>query len=211
MSSCSSASQWSIKDFLCPQCKKCKSMYIIFGISIVLFMVYFYLILRPFFSSEQNAVPHDPMNVKVFDFPLLENCCSWWPISHFFAYLLAGIFFPDCDIAALTIGLVWEGFEVLMSALTGGVRQPVRKSSKAQKYEYSQNWWAGSFKDIFMNISGFYVGKFLNKVCHLRPIIKGFNDEKESLETTPCTECFSTSRSDAVPIRTPLKECTCNK
>lgn len=169
--------------WFCPQCKKCKPMYVMFLISIVLFMLYFYVILQPFFSKEKNAVPHDPMNVKVFDFPLLENCCSWWPISHFFAYLFAGIFFPDCDLAALTIGVVWESFEMFMSVVTGGPRQPVRRTPKTSKYEYSGNWWAGSFKDIFMNELGFYTGKFLNKICGIRPIIKGFNDECD------CSDC----------------------
>lgn len=136
---------------------KCKGAYIIFGIMIVIIIIY-WIILMALKNNNGAIIETDFMNHKVIDLPGLENCCSWWPISHFILFLILGILFPECDVLIITAGILWELFEMLMASITASGRQPVRACTGCQ-LEYSDNWWAGSFKDIIMNVAGFYTGK----------------------------------------------------
>jgi hypothetical protein len=83
---------------------------------------------------------------------------SWWPISHFLLFLILGFLFPDCGVFIITAGILWEIFESIMAIIQGGPQQTV-KSGSGNSVEYEFTWWAGSFKDIFMNTTGFFIGK----------------------------------------------------
>ena len=147
--------------FGCPQCNKCKGVYIIFFVTVMLIFIY-WLILGLIFGFD-NVPQHDFMNVKMFNLPLFENCCSLWPISHFILFLIIGYLYPNCDVVAISGGVLWEVAEVAFFYITKrSDRQPTRIADNS-RIEYSQNWWMGSFKDIIMNILGFYLGKFLAK------------------------------------------------
>jgi hypothetical protein len=146
----------AIKDIL-PQYKRCKRLYLFFliiGGIIVGYWLLMNLIFPTFLVQEK-----DFMNTKIIDFPYLENCCSWWPISHFILFFFIGIIFPQCGPLAMTAGILWEFFEIGMNVATKGPHQVMK--NKDGSYEYTQNWWAASFKDILFNFAGFYLGKFV--------------------------------------------------
>lgn len=138
--------------------KKCLKMYNIF-IPIVIIIVIYYVYMRAVYKEQE--VPHnDMMNVKIIDLPILENCCSMWPISHLILFTIIGYLYPTCDAIAIGSGIAWEAIEVLLSFMFNkSDRQATRERDGT--VEYSQSWWAGSMKDILMNIVGFYLGKII--------------------------------------------------
>lgn len=128
---------------------------VIFGIAVAL-IVAKYVWLRH--TCEGDIAFCDAGNRKVIDVPWLENCCSWWPISHFILFFFLGLLFPHHDVPILLAGILWEGIESLVSVITSSQRQPTLSDGKV---EYAQNWWAGSLKDILFDFAGFYTGKSL--------------------------------------------------
>lgn len=172
-----------------PWCKECGGAYLI--LIVVASLIMFYFIFRSGISSK-GVIHNDVMNIKIFDLPMLENCCSAWPLSHFFLFFILGVLFPDCGIPLIAIGALWELFEVFASTLESKDRQPIR-ASKNSNIEYSVNWWAGSTKDIVMNIAGFLTGWFVAKKLGGKMCIKGLNSEtrwckdKESDQKEPWT------------------------
>lgn len=147
---------------------KCYGMLKIFVAIVGIILIYWFLLLS-MHENEKGAVYADPMNKIVFNFPYLESCCSWWPISHFILFTFIGFLFPTCDFAAVSAGVCWELTEMAVYYAMGADRQGIKRPG-SHNVEYSNSWWAGSFKDIFMNIAGFYVGKTLQhlygkKVC----------------------------------------------
>ncbi len=144
--------------FTCQPCRKPLIILILVALVIGIYWLY----LKNQYGSKM--VYGDFMNEKVIDLPFLENCCSWWPISHFILNAILGFFFPQCAVLIIGLGIIWELVEVVMGSLVVGQtwqRQALRSTASV---EYSQNWWAGSFKDIIMNITGFFFGYLLNKI-----------------------------------------------
>ncbi len=139
---------------------ECRDIYKILPAVAAVVIVYFFILRLKFGVNSPNGVIYnDFMNVKVFDFPMLgEPCCSWWPISHFVLFFILGYLYPSCGIVLMVLGAAWEGIEVIVNYLEGSPRGNTRTSSKL---EYSENWWAGSFKDIIFNVAGFFAGKLL--------------------------------------------------
>lgn len=140
----------------------CSGLYKLFLFMVILICMY-WIVLR--LSFGKDVVEHDPMNRIVIKIPGLENCCSWWPISHFIFFFIIGIIYPNCGLIAMAGGAIWELIELFLSALTAQERQPARHKGRSQ-VEYSQNWWAGSFKDLLMNAAGFYSAKLLVWIYH---------------------------------------------
>ena len=157
-----------------PYCKECSGAYKILFL-VFLVIVFYFFFLRGTVSPDE-IVHKDFMNLKVFDFALLENCCSLWPLSHFFLFFVLGVLFPDCGFILMTIGVAWEGFEMAISSVQSKNRQAVR-DLKRGNIEYSGNWWAGSTKDIVMNALGFSVGWFVAKKLGKKVCIHGLNSE----------------------------------
>lgn len=141
-----------------PYCKKCEGVYKILAFVVLVIFVYAIFLAVVY---GQNKTQKDFMNVKVFDMPSLENCCSLWPLSHLILFFILGFLYPDCGILIISLGIGWELFEMLLAGATRTNRQYVRSSSKI---EYSENWWAGSFKDIVMNVVGYAAGATLAKI-----------------------------------------------
>ena len=135
---------------------KCRGIYKLFVIIPIIIIVYWFILSS---LAGKRALYVDPMNRIVFNTDIFENCCSWWPISHFFLFLFIGLTSPDCDVIAMSGGIVWELFEVGVHSLAGYDRQGVRR--EVGNLEYSKNWWAGSSKDIAFNFMGFYLGKII--------------------------------------------------
>lgn len=142
-----------------PLCTKCGGAYRIF-IFVFFVMVVYWFYLKLAFDSK-DMIHNDFMNKKVFDFPLLGNCCSFWPISHFILFFILGLLFPDCDIPIITIGILWEFFEMGLSYVIGDEIHAVRRGVK--DIEYISSWWQGSTKDVVMDVAGFYLGKLIIK------------------------------------------------
>lgn len=143
--------------------RKCYGMWKIFTVIVFMIIIYWFILLRVH-GTEHNAVNGDFMNHIVFETSFLENCCSWWPISHFILFTVIGFLFPDCDLMAILAGIGWELAEVGVYYTIGEQRQGVRRPGSS-KIQYSGSWWNGSYKDIFMNIAGFYTGKALSIAC----------------------------------------------
>jgi hypothetical protein len=150
-------------------------MYKLFLLSVALIIGY-WLFLLGTYSSETDAIYADPLNKIVFGVPAIENCCSWWPISHFILFFIIGLLFPDCGCIAIISGILWELFEVGAHAVIGRERQYVRGETGV---EYSQSWWAGSMKDILFNIVGFYSGKLVGKAIGRKICIPGLNSNTD--------------------------------
>lgn len=146
---------------LCSQKDKDGMTNIFIGV-VILIVLYWMFLLSTNGWVEHKAVLSDPMNYIAFNFPFLEQCCSWWPISHFILFFIIGLLFPGCDYFAILAGIGWELVEVGMYHALNKDRQGVRNLN-SNFVEYSESWWAGSFKDIFMNIIGFYTGKIIRK------------------------------------------------
>jgi hypothetical protein len=148
-----------MKCFL-PQCKKCGGVYKLFGVVVIVIFAYWFLLNISY--GMDNAIYKDPLNKVVFNISGVENCCSWWPISHYLFFTIIGLLYPDCDAVAIGGGIIWELFEVCAHSFMKKERQGVRYND-SERIEYSDNWWAGSFKDIGFNIVGFYTGKILRR------------------------------------------------
>jgi hypothetical protein len=146
---------------LSQRCTDKGHLYKIFALTIIAIFAWWFFLLA-LTKNNQDATLVDPLNKIIVDVPVFENCCSWWPISHFMLFFAIGIIFPDCDLIAMVAGILWELFEVVAHRIASFQRQPVKY--QAGKVEYSQSWWAGSMKDIAFNFLGFYSGKILIKV-----------------------------------------------
>lgn len=172
-----------------PWCQECAGAYMIL-ILVTMLIFFYFLILRGAYHRK-NIVHRDFMNLKIFDFPLLENCCSIWPLSHFFLFFVLGVLFPDCGIPLIALGIFWEGFEVVCSRLSQFDRQAVREvRGLTAKVEYSENWWAGSAKDIVMNITGFAAGWFVAKKLGTKICIANLNSTtKWCCDKDKCIGC----------------------
>jgi hypothetical protein len=104
----------------------------------------------------------DVLNKKIFDMPIFgERCCSYWPISHFVFYFILGLFFPQCGLIAMTLGVLWEIFETLFGRVMEGVSQNPTPTNDSANVEYNGQWMTGSLKDILFNFAGFYSAKAL--------------------------------------------------
>lgn len=178
------------KECKLPYCKDCGGAYQILLIVFVVIVFYFFFLRGAY--EKNNVIHNDFMNLKVFDFDMLENCCSLWPLSHFVLFFVLGMLFPDCGIPLITLGIVWEGFETIVSSVGKEDRQWVRdKRSKggSKKIEYSENWWAGSMKDILMNITGFVCGYLLVKTTGAKICFDGLNSNTKWCKKEECQKC----------------------
>jgi len=141
---------------LCASAGACRGIYKLFTVVVIVILFYWFFLLAIKGSNHETAYV-DPLNRIVVRVNVLENCCSWWPISHFILFFIIGLLFPrGCDLVAIGGGIVWELFEVCAYYTLNMDRQAVRSGSGVQ---YSGNWWAGSFKDLIFNTMGFYLGK----------------------------------------------------
>lgn len=84
----------------------------------------------------------------------LETGSNFWELSHFVLFALVGFFFPCCDGVAISIGIAWE----LIEQFLGLTLDPIT-ITKSNGQKTTIQWWYGSPIDIFIDITGFYVGK----------------------------------------------------
>ena len=124
---------------------------------------YFYSYLKKF---GECAIYNDPMNRKVFTFPIFNFAVSHWPILHFILFTFMGFMFPQYWKHLITIGIVWEIIESIMKIITTKKGKKI-KSKRVRidddTVEYT-TYWDSSFKDIIFNSAGVICGVFLRSV-----------------------------------------------
>lgn len=98
-----------------------------------------------------DIVNEDPMNELLFTVDFMGGpCCSGWPLSHFMLFAVLGILYPTCGVIVNLLGILWELYE-----------GPPVVRHEDNTVEYIGQWWQGNLRDIFFNITGFLVGKFI--------------------------------------------------
>jgi hypothetical protein len=122
---------------------------------------FYNIILR--YLYKDKFIYHDILNKKIFNLDILENCCSGWTLSHFILFFILGLLFPDCIVVILIISVLWEFIEVFIGHYVNGNNWKRQITRNNGNIEYSTNWWAGSYKDILVNILGFMTGYVLIK------------------------------------------------
>lgn len=55
----------------------------------------------------------------------------------------------------MTLGILWELYEMWMAKMTGREYQHTRTSTNV---EYTKSWWDGSMSDVLFNAAGFIIG-----------------------------------------------------
>ena len=126
-------------------------------------MFYFYSYLKKF---GECAIYNDPMNRKVFRFPIFNFAVSHWPILHFILFAIGGFMVPQYWKHLIIIGIVWEIIESIMKVITTKKNKKI-KSKRVRiddnTVEYT-TYWDSSFKDIIFNSTGVLCGIFLRSV-----------------------------------------------
>lgn len=125
--------------------------YYVFVTIMIFGMISYYLFLMS--STGKYQPPHrDVLNTNVLDTKCFGKM-SWWPISHFIFYFILGLIFPDCDALVILGGMVWEVIEAILGKTVPNV------PSTGGDVQYAQ-WWSMSLVDVWMNVFGYYAGKF---------------------------------------------------
>lgn len=113
-------------------------------------------------SYSGNYIENDSLNRKVFEWNWLENCCSWWPITHLISFTILSYLFTYCEKVLFLGGVAWELFEAIMNyIIRGTLKKQAMRVGIDSKVQYSEIWWAGSIKDILFNILGIIIGRNL--------------------------------------------------
>ncbi len=162
------------------QYTECKSVYILGGITIGIIFIYWGFLLK---ENEGELIQHDFMNKIIFKIPGIRGCCGFWTLSHVILFFILGIFFPHCGKPILVGGVLWEFFEMGMSKYSGGpayahVFGKKSKSAYKDDLQYGDVWWDWSIADVFSNVLGFYIGKWVGEWYRKRKLQK--NKEQSS-------------------------------
>lgn len=130
---------------------------------VALSIVAYFMCLKMAYGNTQY-VYKDPMNVRLFKLPFVENCCSAWPVSHFLFFFVIGALTVGDDALYIGLGVGWEAFECIANRMQGKGNQALRTTPSTEEpdIEYSR-WWAGSVKDVAFNALGFYAGRLLRR------------------------------------------------
>lgn len=128
------------------------NQYYVFVVIMVVSMIGYYVFLMS--STGKYSPPHrDVLNTSILDTGCFGKM-SWWPISHFVFYFILGLVFPDCDAIVIIGGMVWEVIEAILGKTVPNV------PSTGGDVQYAQ-WWSMSLTDVWMNVFGYYTGKFV--------------------------------------------------
>ena len=96
----------------------------------------------------------DPLGVKI------NKYMDGWVITHFLAFMVAGIIFPETFYLTMTLGIVWEIFESW-----AGKTKPIFLRGIGDSRTVGQStkryWWYGQVDDIIADFLGFMVGKLV--------------------------------------------------
>ena len=116
------------------------------GLSIISLILVYLVVLKAKFKSNN------------FD-PLLTETAfgNGWKISHVIFFAFLGYSFPNCFFSAMSAGIAWEFFELIIGNLT-----PKFFPEFANSVDENWNsWYYASWWDIVMNFFGFIIGRWL--------------------------------------------------
>jgi hypothetical protein len=134
-----------------------KNLYVTLSLLGLCIVAYFFEMKHVY---KDKVAHNDPLNVKIIDVPG-QNCCSWWPISHFVSFLVWALIWPQYWKHLFALGILWEILEDVGKYITTKkIPQFVnmRNSKKeGSKVEY-EDWWSSSSKDIVFNAAGIAAG-----------------------------------------------------
>lgn len=133
-----------------------KGLYLIL-LSGVLFIWVYWFIMRRIHGDNQNLTEKDIFNRKFINLTCIPdaNCCGGWKLLHFILFFVVGYLYPKCFTLAMTLGILWELYEMWMAKMTGREYQHTRTSTNV---EYTKSWWDGSMSDVLFNAAGFIIG-----------------------------------------------------
>lgn len=137
-----------------PGGKTCPGVYGVFLLILIVLAIYWFALWTMCGYSGVNSC--DMLNVNLFTTPFSNKPLSFWPISHFLLFFVLGLLFPHCDVLIISIGVLWEVFEVFMGKV---LPNPRSHNATGENTQYGGNWWGGSIQDIVMDVAGFYTGK----------------------------------------------------
>lgn len=141
--------------------EECDLKKVFLHLTILTIIVFTWFFIIYFTAKNKDWIHNDFLNKKVFEWNFLENCCSWWPITHYISFTILSFLNPNCGSVLFTAGVSWEIFEVFMNYLHRGSIEKHQVMRCDTSVQYNKVWWAGSFKDIFFNTMGIITGKLL--------------------------------------------------
>jgi len=123
-----------------------------FYASILLFILGISLTI-PWFNKNE-IINHDECiigGIKKINGVLFNGCLDFWHIAHILLYILIGILYPNNYILIIIISIIWEIYEHFMFKY-------IIKKSKCNELSCMR------IEDIFLNLIGYFIGSFLNKL-----------------------------------------------
>jgi hypothetical protein len=125
-----------------------------FGFCVLLLLASAVLIIEYHLFYVGNDPGRDFLNHLIFRWQ--DDCCSWWPMTHFVLFFIIGTLVPDKGIIPIYImGILWEVFENIVGRSTNMPKNVIRSNNKLQ---YNYLWWSGSLKDVWFNGVGLCMG-----------------------------------------------------
>lgn len=110
-------------------------------LAIIIFVGYYYLLQLN--DAQKQSLPI----INSFMDPF------FWQLTHFFLFLLLGIFFPCSDFVIIWVAILWELIEHNLGLIAPKV--PHYVNGKTIQHQ----WWHGSVGDIVIDLFGYYTGK----------------------------------------------------
>lgn len=94
-----------------------------------------------------------------------------WSWTHLLLYTAIGIAFPDHYLAALGVGVAWEGWEYFLSVTRCTPWDPF--PGKCKPGQQPGDWWYARASDILFNMLGYTIGSVGGNAIRGRPLIGG--------------------------------------
>lgn len=135
-------------------CFECRGLYLY--LLVIVFIIYIYVVGMMALFGDDGQMKADTLNVV-----LIENTpigpIGGWPISHFIAFFIAGLLFPDCFWLAMALGVIWEVYETVAGNLFYGDRPVCEDGTEI----YTGKWMQGRVEDIIFDFLGFVFGMMI--------------------------------------------------
>ena len=130
-------------------------VYIYFALIIALMIVYTVIIMSIYGMKGIND--NDILNcVYCYDVPIIGDF-GGWSLSHFIAFYIAGLLFPQQWVLIFILGVAWEFFETVIGVMLE-IFMGKSKYSGSRKTLYGEKWVTGNLSDIWMNSAGLFLG-----------------------------------------------------
>lgn len=101
----------------------------------------------------------DVLNVTFYENVPIIGDFGGWSLSHFIAFFIAGLLFPEMWVLIFILGISWEFFEIVLGMTVEKFlgTSPATKSNRM----YDQRWITGNISDIWMNAAGLFLGYWI--------------------------------------------------